>query len=98
MDEGPAETMSARFGKLRDDLDLKIEACQPVHANRSPGGKRLFGEDLVLHAHDIVKLCFRVGVETRQVDNVIKGAARSLEDVFEIAEGLLDLSAKFRFG
>src|SRR5690606_18111190 len=51
----------------RDDLDLEVEARQPVDADRGPVRIGRLREYFVLDGQDGIELALRIGVEARHV-------------------------------
>ena len=93
-----AASQSGRLGKPHNHFDFKIEACQPVHADRGPIRVRLRPDFLQPDRIDRLELCGRIGVETGHVDHIVKRAARRLQHGIEIVEGKLNLLFEIRFG
>ena len=84
--------------KARDDLDLEIEAGQPVHADRGPVRVRRVADRLQADGGKRLPLRARIGVEGGHVDDIVERAASGLQHRREIVEGKLDLLFKDRFG
>ena len=69
------------------DLDLEVEARKPGDPERGPVRVGRAFENLALHRHDGVKLLLGVGVERRDVDDVIEPAACGEQRGLEIGKG-----------
>ena len=95
---GPLGMASRAPWYARDDLDLEIEARQPVHPNGCPVRVRLLGEVVLLHRHDSRELALRVRVERRDIHDIVEAAACGVECILEVVEGQLDLTFEIRFG
>src|SRR5687767_8901401 len=81
-----------------DDLDLEIEARQPVHAHRGPVRIGRFADRLQSDRVERLPLRCRVGVEAGHIDNVVERATSRLQHGREIVEGKLDLLFEHRLG
>ena len=82
----------------RDHLDFKVEAGQPVYADGSPGREWPAGEIPFLDRHDVRQLLFGIGVEGRNVDNVIEAAPCCVQHGLEVLERTFDLPGIGFFG
>ena len=80
-----------------DDLDLEIEAGEPIDADCGPVRVRRLAENLLLDGHDGWELVFGVRVERRHIHDVVERAAGRAQRGLEIFEGQLDLLFKIRF-
>ncbi len=87
-------TQHLRCRSARNHLDLEVEPGEPVHTDSSPVGIGGLIENRGLDVHDINKLVVRICVEGTHIDDVIDGAARSLQDGLQIFKGKRDLAAE----
>src|SRR5690554_6128893 len=94
----PYGTESLRFRNPRNNLNLKIEAGEPVDSDCRPVWIRRIAYRLVPYSHDPFKLGFRICVKGGHIDHVIKGAARRLKHCVQVIERTLYLVSKIRFG
>ena len=80
-----------------NDLDLEIETREPVHAHRRPVRIRVVREDLRTDGVHRPELGLRIGMEGRDVDDVVQTGSSRLQNVPEVIEGQLDLLGEIRF-
>src|SRR5690606_39399242 len=78
-----AGTATCSVRNARDDLDLEVEARQPVDADRGPVRIGRLREHFVLDGQDGIELALRIGMEARHVDDVVE-PARSEEHTSEL--------------
>ncbi len=98
MREAPDLRASAARRNPRDRLDLEGEAREPRHPDGGPVRVGRRADHPVAHPHHRVELRLRVGVEGRDVDHVVEGAARRIQHGVEPREGAGDLRLEIRLG
>ena len=83
-DAAPAMSVTSR--NTGDDLDLEVEAGEPVDADGGPVRVGWLAENLLLDRHDRSELVFGVGVEAGDVDDIIQRAPAALSVAFRFSK------------
>jgi transposase-like protein len=93
----PCGETSGCGGDSGNYLDLEVEASEPVDTDGGPVRIGRLRKDLALFRHDRCELILGVGMESRHVDDIVKGATACSQRCFQIGKGQSDLLGEFRF-